>query len=816
MHFAARSHAPYPGPRRPARRLVCLATVAAALAIPLSHGAQGACAAEPATRELRPPADSQRARQGAEAQDPVGAATQDTRPADVPPAVPTPDAPAPEDAVSSADPLTFLDSVTVTATLRPAPVRETPGVVSVIDEETIQERLIQNAADLVKYEPGVYVESNVTRLGLNGFNIRGIGGNRVLTRIDGVETSEQFDFGPFNVHQVSFDVDALKSVEIVRSANSALYGSDALGGVVSLFTKDPEDYLQGRRFHAGAKTTWDGRADTLSGNAALAGGGERLQASLFASTSRGGEIRNQGTVHTEDATRTAPNPQDLAGTQALAKIVFTAASGNVLRAAAEVYDTRVETEVLSQQGLVEFGPAIGIDTKDVDAVDTQDRLRLSIDHTLAGRGGLDLLTWRVHRQRSDTAQVVDDRRSTRGFGSPVDAARHGTVDFDQAGAGGSVQAQKRLGDADGGMLLTFGGSYKTDHFDVLRDAVEIDVATGAEIPPRQTYPTKYFPESDVVEAGSYVQGEIQLGRLTLVPGVRYDRFTLDADQNDPIFLASFNPEPADFAAHAVSPKVGAAARLTDVVTVHARYAAGFRAPPYSTVNTGFTSFSAGYTTLPNPTLRAEKSDNLEVGVRTAFGRASLDVTAFVNRYDDFIELASVGINSSTRLLEFQSRNVEQAEIAGLEVRGEAYLTGNLMLRGSYARIDGVSLSTTASGSPFGEAPLGSIAPSEGQIGIRYVHPRGRWGGELSARLVEGYGQSDAGDNQFAPDAYQVVDLVGFAALGDALTLRLGLLNLTDARYFEWWNVRGRLPGDPAIDRYSSPGTSAVASLAYDW
>ena len=111
----------------------------------------------------------------------------------------------------------------------------------------------------------------------------------------------------------------------------------------------------------------------------------------------------------------------------------------------------------------------------------------------------------------------------------------------------------------------------------------------------------------------------------------------------------------------------------------------------------------------------------------------------------------------------------------------------------------------------------SVAPSEGQIGLRYVRPHGRWGGELSARLVvEGYDPEDAGRNQFAPDAYQVVDLVGFATLGEALLVRFGLLNLTDAKYFEWWNVRGRLPGDPAIDRYTSPGINAVASLAYDW
>ncbi|MGC4082305.1 MAG: TonB-dependent receptor plug domain-containing protein [Vicinamibacterales bacterium] len=123
----------------------------------------------------------------------------------------------------TAAPPRFLESVTISVTLNPATVRDTPGTVSVIDDGTIERRMIDNTADLVKFEPGVYVESNVTRIGLNGFNIRGIGGNRVMTQVDGVGTSEQFDFGPFNVHQFTLDLDTLKSAEIMRSAGSALY-----------------------------------------------------------------------------------------------------------------------------------------------------------------------------------------------------------------------------------------------------------------------------------------------------------------------------------------------------------------------------------------------------------------------------------------------------------------------------------------------------------------------------------------------------------------------------------------------------------------
>ena len=164
------------------------------------------------------------------------------------------------EAAPSANEATFLDEVTVTADHVPASLRDTPGHVSIVTDDDIQHHLYEDVADLVKYEPGVYVEGDATRLGLNGFNIRGIGGNRVLTQVDGVPTAEQFDFGPFNVHQQAIDIDTLQSAEIVRSAGSALYGSDAVGGVISLITKNPSDYLGSGNHHFGLKTGFDGRS----------------------------------------------------------------------------------------------------------------------------------------------------------------------------------------------------------------------------------------------------------------------------------------------------------------------------------------------------------------------------------------------------------------------------------------------------------------------------------------------------------------------------------------------------------------------------
>lgn len=56
---------------------------------------------------------------------------------------------------------------------------------------------MKNITDLVRYDLGVSVRNNPGRFGPNSFNIRGIGGNRVLMQIDGVRRPDAFAFGAF-------------------------------------------------------------------------------------------------------------------------------------------------------------------------------------------------------------------------------------------------------------------------------------------------------------------------------------------------------------------------------------------------------------------------------------------------------------------------------------------------------------------------------------------------------------------------------------------------------------------------------------------
>ena len=695
---------------------------------------------------------------------------------------------------TSASP-TFVETVTVSATRSERTVKDTPGQIDVVDAEEIAELGYTNVADLVRFTPGVYVEGDLTRLGTSGFNIRGVGGNRVLTQIDGIPTAEQFDFGPFSVTQYSIDLDTLERAEIVRSAGSALYGSDALGGVVSLVTRSPGSYLADGPRYLGLRVGYDGRAEELSEALTYAQGNERWQGSLVYTHREGHELDNQGDVDTEDFTRTTPNPIDRRSDNVLAKLGRDSESGSRIELAFEWFAGESETDVLSGRAPASpFSSAV----LDSGAVDTQDRQRVRLEQSLVlATPVADSLIWRAYLQQADTEQVTDSiRQSSNGV-----SERDGRLTFEQKTLGFEAEARKALGEA-GEKLLTYGLLLRRDQFDGVRDRSEFLVTTGAPVPTSLTFPTKYFPESDVEEVGLFVQGELAFGdgRLRLVPGLRFDRFDLDPQENDTVFLTG-NPgqaAPVAITDEAVSPKLGAVLAVGDDISLFAQYSRGFRAPPMSSVNNGFTNPAGGYRTLPNPELQPETSDNFELGVRGSFSRGSFSLAAFDNRYDDFIETVFLGFNPAAFLVEFQPQNINEVEISGFELAGDLRFGNAWRLRAAYSDVEGDNVTD--------DEPLESIAPSRFVTGLRYA-PGGRWGLEGTATLVQSKDEKDlpADSTQFRTPSYEVFDLAAWVTLSERLTLQLSAWNLSDETYWQWTYARGQPEGSSTLDRYTSSG-----------
>ena len=117
-----------------------------------------------------------------------------------------------------------------------------PAPISVITAKQIEEQVVTNVADLFRYEPGVTVNGG-SHSATDGqtFSLRGMGGNRVKVVSDGVRQNDAYGEG--GVGQNYFDTDMIKQVEIVKGPASTAYGSDAIGGVIAITTKDASDFF---------------------------------------------------------------------------------------------------------------------------------------------------------------------------------------------------------------------------------------------------------------------------------------------------------------------------------------------------------------------------------------------------------------------------------------------------------------------------------------------------------------------------------------------------------------------------------------------
>ncbi|HGO6990146.1 TPA: TonB-dependent hemoglobin/transferrin/lactoferrin family receptor [Neisseria meningitidis] len=116
-----------------------------------------------------------------------------------------------------------------------------------VKAKTIQEQMIRDTRDLVRYSPDVGVSDDGRRM--KGFAMRGVEDNRVGISIDGValpsseENSLYARYGNFNNSRLSIDTELVKGVDITKGADSFESGSGSLGGNVNYRTLDARDIV---------------------------------------------------------------------------------------------------------------------------------------------------------------------------------------------------------------------------------------------------------------------------------------------------------------------------------------------------------------------------------------------------------------------------------------------------------------------------------------------------------------------------------------------------------------------------------------------
>lgn len=700
-----------------------------------------------------------------------------------------------------------LDTITVTATRTPQTVINVPATVNVITAEEIETNLYQDIKDLVRFEPGVSVRTQPARFGAalgttgrdgnSGFNIRGLGGNRVLMQTDGIRLPDAFEFGAQAVGRGDYaDLDLQKSVEILRGPASALYGSDGLAGAVSFFTKDPDDILTaGDNFAVRAKLGFASAADDWSEAIAVAGRSGNVQ-TLVAYTHRNASATdNQGTNDSADTSRTTPNPQSLNSNAVLAKLLWLPAAGHRLRLTLEYFDRVVDTDVLSGIAPPPLRPTSVVG---LTARDTIQRSRVSLDWNYDGSGLVDSAQLIAYWMDSKTREFTAEDRYTA-----ADRTRDNTFDNELYGIAGRAELAFATGSIPNRVTAGFDFS----------QTLQTGLRDGTVPPVGETFPIRAFPDTDYFLGGLYIQDELQFagGRLSLYPAVRLDLFSL-TPKPDPLFTGP-TAEQSD---NHISPKFGAIGWLTDIFGLTFSYAAGFKAPTPSQVNNGFSNVIQNYVSLPNPDLKPETSSSVEGGVRLRnadVGGVSLSATfaAFYGWYEDFIEQQQVGGNfTPTDPAVFQYVNVGQVEIGGVEARLNADFGKGFGFNFAFAYAHG---DETQDGVV---TPLSTIDPISMVAGLSYNEPEGRYGGQAIVTWAQQKAQDRTGEPCspacFTPPSFTILDLTAFYRPTDWAIIRAGLFNLFDAKYWWWSDVRGLAANSPVLDAWTQPGRNFSASL----
>lgn len=694
---------------------------------------------------------------------------------------------------------TKVDEIVVTATKLPRGVQDIAGTISVIQADDIEQQQANDLNELVNYLPGVSMNS-AARGGNQGFIIRGIGGNRVLTVLDGVRANDIYGAGPSSYGRDMFEVDDLQSVEIIRGPASVLYGADAIGGAVLLKSKDPSQLISNE----------GGGYFKLRGSSNSANAQTKLGfTSAWAANNLEGLVQYTQREFSEREVNGGAeiNPFDGDNKNLLLKTNWQSLDNHRLTFTFDVLDEKITSDL----NLEENGSSVLFS----HGQDESQRQRVSVNHLWTVNSEFaDTLESQIYFQKNDALQHTEQvRANSNNFNPAEDARRITDFEFNQQHLGADINAVSTFSLGSTTNASVYGIHFDTTDTERPRNRCETGIDSGnvtCDIAGRlgvESFPNKTFPDTKTQRTGLFWQNEMVFGEtgFTVIPGIRYDNYQMTPSTDGLLDVTAFGFDVAAFDESEVSASLGAIYDVNESLALFAQYAEGFRPPNYDEANQAFVNQAHGYAVVPNPQLEAEVSQSYELGIKAQWTNADFELSLFSNQYENFIESQYIGNNGPIRL--FQDANIGEAHIRGIEISSRAYIAENWRITAGLAFSKGDD--------EINNVPLDSIEPLSAVLSAGYFSSNDHWGLESFVRWADKKDRiSDP--NDVTADAYSVVDVSGFFNVNEKLSIRAGVFNLFDKEYAPWSNIAGLAADSEAVARANEPGTNFRLNLNYQF
>ena len=741
--------------------------------------------------------------------------------------------------------------------------RNAPAAVERVNAEVIQDQMIRDNRDLVRYSPDVGVADQGRHQ--KGFAIRGVEDNRVGISIDGVslpdseENSLYKRYGNLNTSRQSIDPELARSVEVVKGADSFNQGSGSLGGGVNYRTLGAADIVQpGNKLGFLLRSGYASKNREWVNTAGTGYQGEKAEAVLLYSHRHGHEMKSRGgyTIP-EDSLKT----RDYGSSRQIPDAAKHKSHSFLAKWAWQFNDNhRAGLSLSGQQGnnyIIEDS-----------GVWSSSKYRESDDRAKRR-------TWNAFYEFTPNSDWLSLVKADLDYQKAVSSAYNyeGTREgYDWAGRYKEREPSddnirifttrlKRLSLRADTQPLSLGSTRHTLSFKAAAARREFDILhrdryflSGAYLPYKEE--TMMYPVKTTQYNFSLHDRIVFNNTFSGYAGIRYDYSKVQPqDLNGLSCRNCLVPKPADSTFKGFSWVLGADAKLNNSWKLGYSIGTGFRVPNASEMYFDYRGNAAGEW-LSNPNLKAERSLTQTLSLNGNGKAGNLAVNLHHTRYKDFLYEQEVlerednpfypwYSNNPYRYKPMQQmQNSDKAKIYGIE------LTGRLNLNSITPLPEGWKLFGTlgySRGNLAGDADLLSIQPFKTVIGLDYEQPEGKWG--VLSRLTY-TGAKHAGDAKYKncndPDnrdegkciysvwphlnkSAWVFDLFGYYKPSEKLTVRAGVYNLFNRKYHTWDSLRGlnitgglvnsvgarpnrTYGGYPGLERFYAPGRNYSFSV----
>ena len=526
-----------------------------------------------------------------------------------------------------------LEPVNITASRVPIDASAAPLPTSVLTGEDVDREGGVSLAHSLARLPGVRDVSTGQQIGKP--MIRGLFGPRIIVLANG---SRLEDYSWSDEDGPSIDARIAQRVEVIRGPASVLYGSDALSGVVNVIPADLPAASAGESVRRGAFETYAASNNLELGGAAMAEG---------ARSRVGWRVTGTG--------RFSQNYQTPAGAVPNSSFwAFNAEGGLGIR------DDRGDTEIRAAHYGGEFhlleatGPEPGDPNGGPVRQVMDDRLQLTNNRELSGLR----IETKAQFQRHSLAEVSDDC----------------------VPAPGQTMCTKVKDQQAFGLVLNTGSLDVLAHhtIGVLSGTAGV---SGVAQSSNSTGPIFLVPGATVSSGAAFAFEQFALGRLSLVGGVRGDTRHLSSSARPEIGRA------ADQRSwNATSLDAGIIVRPMSRLSVVANYGTGWRAPTLFDLYANGPNLAEARFEIGDPTLRVERSKNIDGNLRWDGTRIRLDASVYRNAVDDFIFFSpTTEIRNGLRVFRHEQT---EARLSGAEFSSELVATSRLTLRVSHDFVNG--------------------------------------------------------------------------------------------------------------------------------